>query len=127
MYSTKGVMSLISISRPLLLFFRRSSRTAAHPGVRCGLALSLCLVSWIAAMLTLLLWRKVSSSVIYPLIPFAFHNIRRRQLVGNSGCWCRHRSMVQFDIVGTLKQTSEQQCRHRLHRHQKGDLTRKES
>ena len=33
-------------------------------------------------MLTLLLWRKVSSSVIFPLIPFALHCIRRRQLVG---------------------------------------------
>ena len=33
-------------------------------------------------MLTLLLWRKVSSSVIFPLIPFAFHCIRRRLLVG---------------------------------------------
>ena len=33
-------------------------------------------------MLTLLLCRKVSSSVIFPLIPFAFHCINRRQLVG---------------------------------------------
>ena len=33
-------------------------------------------------MLTLLLWRKVSSSVIFPLIQFAFHCISRRQLVG---------------------------------------------
>ena len=33
-------------------------------------------------MLTLLLWVKVSSSVIFPLIPFAFHCISRRQLVG---------------------------------------------
>ena len=33
-------------------------------------------------MLTLLLWRKVSSSVILPLIPFAFHCTSRRQLVG---------------------------------------------
>ena len=33
-------------------------------------------------MLTLLLWRKVGSSVIFPFIPFAFHWIRRRQLVG---------------------------------------------
>ena len=40
------------------------------------------LVSWIAAMLTLSLWRKVSSSVIFPLIQFALHCISRRQLVG---------------------------------------------
>ena len=33
-------------------------------------------------MLTLFLCRKVSSSVIFPLIPFAFHCISRRQLVG---------------------------------------------
>ena len=32
-------------------------------------------------MLTLLLWSKVSSSVIFPLIPFVFHCISRRQLV----------------------------------------------
>ena len=72
-------------------------------------------------MLTLLLWRKVSSSVIFPLIPFAFHCIRRRQLVGGD------RSRVYFDIAGTLKQKSEQQCRQRPLRHQKGDLTNRES
>ena len=33
-------------------------------------------------MLTLLLWRKVNSSVILPLKPLAFHCISRRQLVG---------------------------------------------
>ena len=33
-------------------------------------------------MLTLLLWGKVSSSVILPLIPFAFNRISHRQLVG---------------------------------------------
>ena len=33
-------------------------------------------------MFRLLLWRKVSSSVIFPLIPFAFHCISRTQLVG---------------------------------------------
>ena len=33
-------------------------------------------------MLTLLLWRKVSSSVIFSRIPFAFNCISRRQLVG---------------------------------------------
>ena len=64
------------------LFLWRSSRTAANPGVLSGLDLLVSLVSWIAAMLTLLLWRKVSSSVIFPLIPLAFHCIRRRQLVG---------------------------------------------
>ena len=36
-------------------------------------------------MLTLSLQRKVSSSVILPLIPFAFHCISRRQLVGVVG------------------------------------------
>ena len=80
--STKGIMSLISISRPPPLFLWRLSRTAAHPGVFSGLVLLVSLVSWIAAMLTLLLWRKVSSSVILPLILFAFHCISRRQLVG---------------------------------------------
>ena len=73
MLSTKGIVSLISISRPPHLYLCRSSSTAAHPGVLCGLVLLVSLVSWIAAMLTLLLLRKVSSSVISPLIPFAFH------------------------------------------------------
>ena len=82
MLSTKGIVSLISISRPPPLFYWQSSRTAAHPGVSSGLDLLVTLVSWIAAMLTLLLWRNVSSSVIFPLIPFAFHWISRRQLVG---------------------------------------------
>ena len=82
MLSTKGIVSLISISRPPPLFLWRSSRTTAHPGVLSGLVLLVSLVSWMAAMLTLLLWRKVSSSVIFPLIPFAFHCISRRQLVG---------------------------------------------
>ena len=87
MLSTKGIVSLIGICWPPPLFLCRSSRTAAHPGVLCGLDL---LVSWIAAMLTLLLWRKVSSSVIFPLIPFAFHCISRRQLVSvgvENGQW----------------------------------------
>ena len=65
MLSTKGVESLISISRPPPLFLWRLSRTAAHPGVFIGLVLLVSLLSWIAAMLTLLLWRKVSSSVIF--------------------------------------------------------------
>ena len=34
-------------------------------------------------MLTLLLWRKVCRFVIFPLIPFAFHCMSRRQLVGD--------------------------------------------
>ena len=80
--TTKGIMSLISIGRPSSLFLWRSSRTAAHPGVLCGLDLLVSLISWVAAMLTLLLWRKVCISVIFPLIPFAFHYISRRQLVG---------------------------------------------
>ena len=82
MLSTKVIVSLISISRPSSLFLCRSSRTAAHPGVFSGLVLLVNSVSWIAAMLTLLLWRKVCSSVIFSLIPFAFHYIRCRQLVG---------------------------------------------
>ena len=82
MLSTKGIVYLISISRPPPLFFWRSSRTAAHPGILSGFDLLVSLVSWIAAMLTLLLWRKVSSSAIIPLIPFAFHCISRTQLVG---------------------------------------------
>ena len=44
-----------------------------------------------------------------------------------SGCWCRVRSRLHFDITGTLKQKSEQQCRHRPLHHQKGDLTSGES
>ena len=82
MLSTKGIVSLISISMPPPLSLWRSIRTAAHPGVLCGLVLLVGMVSWIAAMLTLLLWLKVSSSVIFPLIQFAFHCISRRQLVG---------------------------------------------
>ena len=78
----EGVVSLISLSRPPPLFLWRSSHTAAHPGVISGLFLLVSLVSWIAAMFTLLLWRKVSSSVIFLLIPFAFHSFSRRQLVG---------------------------------------------
>ena len=123
MLSMKGIVSLISISRPPSLFLRRSSSTAAHPGVFSGLVLLVSLVSWIAAMLTLLLWRKVSSSVIFLLILFAYHCINRRQLVGvgvESG-------PDYFDIAGTLKQKSEQQCWHRPLRHQKGDLTIRES
>ena len=81
MLSTKGIVSLISISRSPPLFLWRSNRTTAHSGVLSGLVLLVSLVSWIAAMLTLLLLRNVSSSVIFPLIPFAFHCISRRQLV----------------------------------------------
>ena len=82
MLSTKWIVSLISICRSPPLFLWRSSRNAAHPGVLIGLFLLVSLASWIAAMLTLLLWRKVSSSMIFPLIAFAFHCITRRQLVG---------------------------------------------
>ena len=80
MLSTKGIVSLISISRPPPLFLWRLS----------GLVLLVSLASWIAAMLTLLLWRKVSSSVIFPLIPFVFHCISHRQSVGvgaETGPW----------------------------------------
>ena len=59
-----------------------SSFTAAHPGIFSVLVLLVSLVSGIAAMLTFLLWRKFITSVILPLIPFAFHCISRRQLVG---------------------------------------------
>ena len=69
MLSTKGIVSLISISRLPPLFLWRSCRTATHPGVNCGLVSLVSLVSWIAAMLLL---RKVSSSVIFPLIPSRF-------------------------------------------------------
>ena len=63
MLSTKGIVSLTSISRPPPLFLWRSSRTAAHPGVLSDLVLLVSLVSWIAAMLILLIWRKVSSYI----------------------------------------------------------------
>ena len=82
MLSMKGIVSLISISRPPPLFLWRSSCTAAYPGVVNGLVLLVCLVSWMTGMLTLLLWGKVSSSVIFSLISFAFNGISRRQLVG---------------------------------------------
>ena len=62
--------------------------------------------------------------MIFPRIPFALHCISRRQIVGGgveSGPW------VHFDITGTLKQNSELQYRHRPLRHQKGDLTSRES
>ena len=81
---------MISISRPPILFLRRSSRSAAHPGVISGIVLLIGLASWIAVMLTLLLWKNISSSVILPLIPFTFHCISRRQIVGagvESGPW----------------------------------------
>ena len=119
--STKGIVSLISISRSPPLFLWRSSRTAVHPGVLSGFDSFVSLVYWIATMLTLLLWRKVSSSVIFPLMPFAFHCIRRRQLVGVETCpgfisispthWSRSRSSrASIDRSAT-----------------KGDLTSRES
>ena len=107
MLSTKWIVSLISISLLPPLFLWRSSCTAAHPGVFSGLVLLISFVSWTAAMLTLLLWRKVNSSVIFPLIPLAYHCISRIR------CWCRFRSMVHFDVADTLRQNLEQQCRHR--------------
>ena len=82
MLSTKGIVSLISISSPPPLFLWRSSRTAAHLDILSGLVLLVILAFFIAAMFALLLWRKVSSSVIFPLIPFAFHCISHRQLLG---------------------------------------------
>ena len=60
MLSTKGIVSLINISRPPPLFLRRSSRTVALPGVLCGLVLLVSLVLRISEMLTLLL--------IFPLL-----------------------------------------------------------
>ena len=45
MLSTKGIVSLISISRPPPLLFWRSSRTADHPGVLSGFDLLVSLVS----------------------------------------------------------------------------------
>ena len=65
MFSTKGIVSMTSISRPPPLLLWRSSRTATHPGVFSDLVLSVSLVSWIAAILTLLLLRK-ESRVILP-------------------------------------------------------------
>ena len=53
-----------------------------NPSVLSGFVLLVSMVSWISAMLTSLLWLKVSSSVIFPLNPFAFHCISRRQLMG---------------------------------------------
>ena len=82
MLSSMGIVFFISTISPPLLFSSQSSRTTANPGVFSGLALLVSLVYWIAAMLTLLLWRKVSSSVILPLIPITFQCISRRQLVG---------------------------------------------
>ena len=56
---SKGVMSLISRQPPLFLW--RSNRTAVHPGVFSGLVLLVSFVSWNAAILAYMLWRKVSS------------------------------------------------------------------
>ena len=82
MLSTKGIVSLISISRPPS-FFLVAVKSHSCPSWRLsGLVLLVSMVSWIAAMLTLLLWRKVSNSVIFPVIPLSFHCISHRQLVG---------------------------------------------
>ena len=43
--STKGIVSLTSISWPPALFLSRTSRTAAHPGIFRGLFMSVRLVS----------------------------------------------------------------------------------
>ena len=95
MLSMKVIVSLISTSRPPPLFLWRSSCTAVHPGVLCSLVLLVSLVSWMAAMLTLLLWRKVSSSVIFPLIPS--HCISHRQLV----CVCVETGPVFFILISS--------------------------
>ena len=58
MLSMKGIVSLISTSRPPPLSLWRSRRIAAHPGVFNGLVMLASLVSRIAEMLTSLLWRK---------------------------------------------------------------------
>ena len=68
MLSTKEIVSLNSITRPPHLFLWRASGTAAHPGVISGLVLLVSLFSWIAEMLTLLQWRKVSISVTFHCI-----------------------------------------------------------
>ena len=81
MLSSKEIVSLISISTPPPLILWRSYRTATHPVVLCELVLLVSLVLRIAAILALLLLRKVCSSVISSLIPFAFHLIRCRLLV----------------------------------------------
>ena len=60
--STKGIVFLISIGRPPCLFLWWSSRTDAHPGDFSGIDLLVKKVSWIAAMLSLFLLRKVNSS-----------------------------------------------------------------
>ena len=75
-------------------------------------------------MLTLLLWSNVSSSVIFLLNLFAFHCISRGQL---EGVGVETGPRIHFDIAGTLKQKSELQCRHRPLRHQKDDLTSRDS
>ena len=106
----KGIVSLISISRPQPMFLWWSSHTAVNSGDFSGLVLLVSLVSRIAAMLILLQWRKVCSSVIFLLIPFVFHCISYRQLVGVGA-----KSGPGF----TLKQ----KCRHRMIRHHKCYLT----
>ena len=71
--STKGIVSLNSISRLPPLFLWRSSRTASRHGFFLGLVLLVSVISWIVAMLTLLLRMNVSSSVILPLISITIH------------------------------------------------------
>ena len=108
-------MSLISTSRPPPLLLWRSSRTAAHPGVSSG-----CLVGQLGFLysgnvdiVAVVESQQISYFSAYSVrVPF-------HQSLTVSGCWCRERSRVHFNIAGTLKQKSEQQCRHRTFRHQR--------
>ena len=58
-----------------------AGRNEEATGLILSLNLVVSMVTWIVVMLTLLPLRKVGSSVIFPLIPFAFHCISSRQLV----------------------------------------------
>ena len=120
MLSTKRIISLISISRPPPLFLWRSSRTAAHFGVFSGV----CLVGQLGFL--------DSGNVDFVVVEecqqlFGFADdsigVPLRQSKAVSGCWCRDRSRVHFDIASALRQKSEQQCRHQPLRNNKGDLT----
>ena len=72
----EGTVLLTSISRPPPLFLWRSRRSAAHPGVFSGLVLLVSLFVDIVAV------EESQQFSDFPLIPFAFHCISRRQLVG---------------------------------------------
>ena len=58
------------------MFLWLSSRTAAYPGLFVGLDLLVSLVSLITAMLTLLLWRKVSIivSILFFILNCILHD-----------------------------------------------------